>query len=104
MQRVLALDALLRLLEAADDTLEVQSEAYAGVNQGVLYLHQMIVLAQQKFPEKTLIFWVDCADRAGTVMEAIRIGLTHLMADLPDESFRKLEEIAAQSGAQLRRR
>lgn len=104
MPRVHALKDLLALLAVANDHLEVESYYGAGVSQGVLYLHAMIQDAQLAYPNTQLTVWVDCADRAGVVQEALRVGLTHLIADLPEEVFAKLADIAAQSGAQLRRR
>ena len=104
MQRVRALSDLLQLLADAGDYLEVQTENGAGVSLGALTLYYMIEEAQKAFPETQLTLWVDCADRAGAVQEALRVGLTHLQVDLPDPVFAKLSDIATQSGAQLRRR
>jgi len=104
MQRVHGLNDLLALLAQADGPLEVQSELGAGASLGALYCRRMIEQAQQAYPQKPLTVWVDCADRAGVVLEALRVGLTHMIVTVPEEVFVKLADIATQSGAQLRRR
>ena len=104
MQRVLALDDLLGLLANSSESLEVQSAPNAAASHGALYMKSMIDQAQREYSNTKLTLWVDCGAHAGVAMSAIRTGLLHLVVDVPDAVFTKLEDIAAQSGAQLRRR
>lgn len=70
---------------------------------GLLYAREMWRQARASCPSHPATFWLDCAEDAAMVQEALRHGLTHLVFHGPTELFVKLSSIAAQyDGAQLR--
>ena len=106
MQCVHTPDELLRAVAAQSDTRTVihyASFSHAVCVLGALYMAAMIAQARRAHPEHPFVLWCDCGDRPSQVMEALRVGLTHLVADLPEEVFVKLEDIASQYGAHLTR-
>lgn len=104
MQHVRALEDLLGLLATAAESLEVQSVSNAAVSHGPLYMKSLIEHARRAYPDKKLTLWVDCGNQAGVAMAALRTGLMHLIVDVSEGVWAKLQDIAEQSGAQLRRR
>lgn len=103
MQSVHALDELLRAVAESDHAVAVATPDNAVGYLGAGYIKAMLEQAREAYPDKHIILWADCGDDPGLVMGALREGLKHLVVDVVDEVFAKLEDIAKQYDAQLRR-
>lgn len=60
-------------------------------------------LVAEQFPELPLSLTLDCADNAGVALGALRRGLTSIIFTGDPVAAARLDEIAAQSGAVIRR-
>lgn len=73
--------------------------AYAGV----LYAKEMWAQARAAHADIPATLWLDCAEDAALVQDALREGITHIVFHGPTDIFVKLSGIAAQyAGAQIR--
>lgn len=80
-------------------TLATASGASAYLGPG--WLPQVAVLARQEFPETEADFILDCGERAGDVMAALRAGSRKLRFGGPDAVFEKLRQIAEAQDAEV---
>ena len=67
---------------------------------GPLFFRKLVDLAAARFPGKTLRGRLDCADRPGLALAALRHGLDAAIGT-DDERFRRLQEIARASGQRV---
>jgi len=93
-------DDLTRALSCGELQLTTPSGAVGYL--GALYIKEMIVAAQDEFPDTNFILWADCGGDAGLVMGALRTGLKHLTVQAAGETMAKLQEMAAQCGAHIK--
>jgi hypothetical protein len=94
-------------LQAAGDcgvAVVLLSPPYGAASLGIGWFKAMAELARAAFPQVDAAFVLDCGDRADHVQAAFRDGLRDVCFTGPAAIRRKLEDIAAQYGARLRRR
>ncbi|MBI1777244.1 MAG: hypothetical protein HYR63_18050 [Proteobacteria bacterium] len=73
----------------------------AAAYLGPLYWQALIQRAREAHPRATFIAVLDCAERPGDVLAALRQGLTELSFSGNAATASKLMEIARQKGARL---
>lgn len=73
----------------------------ASAYLGPAWLLQIAALARAEFPEVVCDLLLDCGERAGDVMAALREGVPCVVYDGPETAARKLEAIAEGHGAEL---
>ncbi len=73
------------------------ASAYAGPG----WFQEVVVLAAVEVPQAAFEAVIDCADRPGDVLLALRLGLTRVRFTGKKAVARKLAAIAEQSGAEL---
>ena len=93
-----AVSAALAQCEA--DHVLLVSPPDGALTLGVLLFRKLVDLAAARFPDKTLRGRLDCADRPGLALAALRHGLDAAIGT-DDERFRRLQEIARASGQRV---
>src|ERR1700691_2415737 len=69
----------------------------AGAYAGVSWWQALVAQAAASRPDTTVASVLDCAEEAGTVLAAIRMGLRHLRFTGPADRRERLAALAAQS-------
>lgn len=86
-----AVDVHVRLLSARG------AAAYAGP----AWFRDLVVQAKGAVPGAGVTALLDCADRAGDALAAIRAGVPAIAIDLPDAAAAKIADMAAQAGTAI---
>jgi hypothetical protein len=73
----------------------VGASSFAGAG----WFASMVEHGRREFPEVALTAILDCADRGGDVLAALKLGLSHLIFTGHPEATIRLQDIAAQTGA-----
>jgi hypothetical protein len=68
---------------------------------GVAWFGKVVTLAAAEWPDAAYHGVIDCADRPGLVLAALRHGLTHVRFTGPKAAAEKLSAIAKEVGAEL---
>ncbi len=103
---VRTLDHARVALSAAQDlgvSVTLASAPAASAYLGPAWLPQVAALAAETYPEVRYTLLLDCGDRAGDVLAALRAGLPKVVFDGPEAVAGKLEAIAQDCGARLLR-
>jgi hypothetical protein len=77
----------------------IESAAGAGAYAGPLWFKALVAEAQRAHPAATTTAVLDCADEPGTALAALRAGLSRVRFTGPEETRRRLAEIAEALGA-----
>ena len=93
--------AALAAADAAGHPVEIWSAVGAAAYLGPLYWQSLEEKARIRYPGPEARFVLDCAERPGDVLAAIRQGLQWLCFTGGAEIRPKLEDIAVQAGATL---
>jgi len=72
----------------------VGASAYAGP----AWFAAMVAAVQPEYPDVALTAALDCDDRAGDVLTAIGLGITHIIFNGHKDAARRLRAIAGQTG------
>lgn len=91
----------LSAAHAAGKPITVQSAPDAIYYAGSLYLKNMFVQAQKKFPKTDARFVIDCADTGAEAIDAIRSGHTHIRSSANRKMRKKIADIAKQHGVTM---
>ncbi len=75
----------------------------AALTLGPLFFRALMDLAAARFPDRTICGRLDCADRPGLAMAALRHGLDAAVAT-DDDRFARLQAMARASGRRLVRK
>jgi hypothetical protein len=75
----------------------VGASGFAGAG----WFASLVEHGRREFPEVELTAILDCADRGGDVLAALKLGLSHLIFTGHPEAAMRLGDIAAQSGAAI---
>ena len=96
-------DALAALAAARDLRTPVilESAAGAGGFAGPAWFKAVVDQARAEFPGVEAGAMLDCADEAGTVLAALRQGLTSLRFTGKRAALKRLKDIARQTGATI---
>ncbi len=73
----------------------------AGAYLGAEYFRQMVARARARYPEVDAEAVLDCGDRAGDALAAIRNGIEAVRLEAPPAVLARVREIAAARGARL---
>jgi hypothetical protein len=95
--------AALAAGEAAGRPVVVVSGPGASAYAGAAWFLAMTRQAAAQFPEVRLTAMLDCSDRAGDAMTALKAGATDLIFTGHPEASRRLADVARQTGAQIHR-
>lgn len=74
------------------------ASAYAGAS----WFAALIAEGRAEFPDVTLTAILDCGDRAGDALAALRLGLREIVFTGHEEAAERLDEIAREMGAVVR--
>jgi hypothetical protein len=91
--------AALAAAAALKTPVTLQSAPGAGAALGALWWKALVAAASAAYPGLVVDAVLDCGDEAGSVLAALRAGLTHLRFAGPEAVREKLAAIAAGSGA-----
>ena len=61
----------------------------------------MLRQAAERYPDARFTAYLDCADEAGTVLRALRAGVSHIRFTGPRELLSRLHDIARQLDAEI---
>jgi very-short-patch-repair endonuclease len=81
--------------------LQLVSPVAGACYLGAAYWQAMESLAREAFPSQTFRLLVDCGDESGTALQAMALGLKHVVFDLAAPALPALTSIAHAYGAQL---
>jgi hypothetical protein len=95
------LRAALTAGAASGRSIVALSAAGASGFAGAGWFASLVKLGAQEFPEVDLTAILDCADRAGDVPAALKLGISHLIFTGHTEAAIRLGDIATQSGAAI---
>ncbi|MSO81117.1 MAG: hypothetical protein EXQ97_05755 [Alphaproteobacteria bacterium] len=95
--------ATLRAAEAAGRPVAVLSPAGAALHAGPGWWREVERAARAAVPAADAVFVLDCADRPGVAMAALRTGVGVIALTARPEVRRAIAAIAAASGARLAR-
>jgi len=73
----------------------------AGGYAGAMWFRSVLELASAEFPAVAVAAVLDCADEAGTVLNALRLGLKRVRFTGSAAALKRLEDIARQRGAEI---
>ncbi len=91
--------AALKAAAALRVSVTIESAAGAGAYAGPLWFKALVDEARRAHPAAEAAAVLDCADEAGTTLAALRAGLERVRFTGPQETRRRLAEIAAAQGA-----
>jgi fructose/tagatose bisphosphate aldolase len=91
--------AALAAAAALGTAVTVESAAGAGAYAGPLWFKALIEEARREHPTVAVSAVLDCAEEAGTALAALRAGLERVRFTGPEETRRRLAEIAEARGA-----
>jgi hypothetical protein len=75
----------------------------AGIYAGPGWFKAAVGIASSEYPAVEFTSVLDCGDEAGTVLAALRHGVSRVRYDGPDAVAARLADIAGQSGATIER-
>jgi hypothetical protein len=78
------------------------SAASASGFAGAGWFAALVAQGRAEFPEVALTAMLDCGDRGGDVIAAVKRGLPHLIFTGHPQAAERLADIAAQCGADMR--
>lgn len=93
-------ELILRIAPAVTLVTPPQSACILGAR----YWKALEDLAGKQFNSAHFTLMVDCGSQAGTVMQALSMGLKHLICDVAPPALTGLQHMAALSGAKLETR
>ena len=93
--------AALEAAQELDVAVTLATAADASAYLGPAWLPQAAALAGEEFPDADFDLLLDCGERAGDVMAALREGVPSVLFRGPEAVARKLESMAAGYGARL---
>jgi len=99
-----SLDHALAAVRAAaelDRPVALITAPAASAYLGPAWLAQVAALAEERFPQARVTAILDCGDRAGDVLAALRYGCRAIRFHGPRATATRLGEIARASGAEL---
>ena len=99
-----SLDDARAALKAASELsvpVTLASAEGAGGYAGAMWFRAVIELATAEHPAVAVTAVLDCADEAGTVLNALRHGLKRVRFTGSGATLKRLEEIARQRGAEI---
>ncbi|MGE0254948.1 MAG: hypothetical protein AB7N54_13745 [Alphaproteobacteria bacterium] len=95
--------AALRAATAAGRPVTVLSGAGAALHAGPGWWREVERAARRAVPAAEATFVLDCADRPGAALAALRAGVGVIALTAPDAARRVVADIAGQSGARIAR-
>ena len=93
--------AALTVAQAAGVPVLLLSARAAAGYAGPGWFRDLVAQACAAVPEARADSLLDCADRAGDALAAIRAGVPAIAIDLPAETAARIADIAAQAGTRI---